>query len=240
MANPVLPIPQYPDVPVAPGVPPVLRDSANSGPDTGAPLSGDAADVTDTSNVPQWGLFDSGGNPVITADSVFGFEFKKSWNLPTYPQEPGGTTTPASFQSYNKVELPGEPRIVFTQGGSIADRTAFLDQVASVCASLDLYSAYTPEFVWPSINAIDYNILRRTSEQGATLLKVEVILREVRVDATQQFSSSSTQTLASPTNTATPSGQAQRTTGAVQPQGPTPSQELSVQSALAQQTLLTF
>lgn len=233
MANITLSIPAFPNVPIAPGVPPVLRNILNSKPDTGTALKGDTAGANDTSSAPQWGLFDSGGNPVITADSVFGFEFKKSWNIPTYTQEQG------AFQSYNKVELPGEPRIVFTQSGSIAERTEFLDQVAAVCASLDLYSAYTPEFVWPSVNAIDYNVLSRTAEQGATLLKVEIILREVRVTATQQFTSSSPQTGASPTNTTTPSGQAQQNTGAVQPQGPTPSQELSVQSALAQQTLLT-
>lgn len=233
MANPVLPIPQYPDVPIASGVPPVLRDSGNSAPDPGSLLTGDADDVSDTSISPQWGLFDSSGNPVITADSVFGFEFKKSWRIPTYPQEQG------AFQSYNKVELPGEPRIVFTQGGAVADRTAFLDQVANVCASLDLYSAYTPEFVWSNVNPIDYNIMNRTSEQGATLLRVEVILSEVRVTATQQFSSSTGQTPASPTNTATPSGQATQNTGAVQPQFLSPSQDLSVQSALSQQTLIT-
>lgn len=229
MANPVLPIPPYPDVPTAAGVPPVLRDSSNSGGDSGSVLTGDGDAVSDTSIAPQWGLFDSSGNAVITADSVFGFETKKSWNIPTYTQEQG------AFQSYNKVQLPGEPRIVFAQGGSVAQRTAFLDQVVAVCASLTLYSAYTPEFVWPSINAIDYNILQRTSEQGATLLKVEIILREVNVSATQQFTSSATP--ASPTNTATPSGQAQQNTGAVQPQTLTASQDLSVQSALSQQIL---
>lgn len=193
------------------------------------PMTEDGDDVADTSNSPQWGLFDQDGNAVITADSVFGFEYKKTWRIPNYPQEEG------SFQSYNKVELPGEPRIVFTQAGSVADRTAFLQQVQAVCASLDLYIAYTPEMQFPSVNPVDYSIMNRTSEQGATLLKVEVALEEVRVSATQQFTSSSTN--ASPTNTVQPSGQAQQNTGPVQLQTPTTSQLAAVQNSLAQQTL---
>lgn len=232
MANPILAVPAYPDVPIAPGVPSVLRDPSNSAPDSGATLNGDAPGVADNSTSPQWGLFDTDGNAVITADSVFGFEYKKTYQIPTYKQEQG------AFQSYNKVELPGEPRIVFTQAGSIAERTAFLNQVKTVCASLDLFIAYTPEMQFPSVNPIDFSIMNRTSDQGATLLKVEIMLEEVMVDATQLFTSSSTN--ASPTDTAQPSGQAQQNTGPVQAQMPTTGQAAAIQNSLAQQTLVTI
>ena len=239
MANPILPIPQFPDVPIALGVPPVLRDAANSAiAEANSAISGlltsDAPGVADTSTDPQWGLFDSSGNAVITADSVFGFEIKKTWKIPTYPQEEG------AFQSYNKVELPSEPRIVFMQGGSISDRTDFLNQVVTICASLSLYAAYTPEMQWPSVNPVGYSVMNRTSEKGATLISVEVQLEEVRVTASQQFTSSpSPATPASATNTATPSGNANTNTGPVQPQTPTPTQSAAVSSSAAQQTLVT-
>jgi hypothetical protein len=180
-------------------------------------MTSDAPGVTDNSTAPQWGLFDEDGDPVITATSVFAFEYSKEWKIPNYPVEQGG------FESYNKVELPGNPRLVFTQDGSIGDRTSFLNDVANACASLDLYAAYTPEYQFPSVNAIKYNILQRTSEQNVTLLKVEVMIEEVRVTATQQFSSSA-QSSASPTATATPSSQASVSDGTVQPQTPDASQ----------------
>lgn len=229
MANPTIPLPPYPDVPIAPGVPNVQRDPGNSAPDNGDVLSADGGDVSETSSAPQWGLFDQDGNPVITADSVLGFEYKKSWRIPNYKQEQG------AFQSYNKVEMPGEPRMLFSKGGTIAQRNLFLEQIKAACASLDLYIAYTPEMQWPSVNPTDFNILNRTSDQGATLLRVELILEEVMVDATQQFTSSSTN--ANPTNTVQPSGQAQQNTGAVLLRPPTANQSAAAKSLLAQQTL---
>lgn len=230
MPNPILPIPQYPDVPFALGVPVVLRDAANSAPPQGQALSADAPGVYDTSTAPQWGLFDLSGNAVITADSVLGFEYKKTWKIPNYPQEQG------AFATYNKVELPGEPRMVFTKAGSVADRTAFLAQVETVCASLDLYAAYTPEVQFGSVNPTSFNILNRTADQGATVLRVEILLEEVRLTAGQQFSSSTAP--ASPTNTVQPSGQAQQNIGAVLPQTPTANQSAAVTNSLAQQTLM--
>ncbi len=229
MANPILPIPAYPNVPNSPGVPNVLRGNNNDTPDTGPVLTSDDKNVTDTSIDPQWGLFNQDGTPAVTATSVFAFEYKKPYTIPTYPQEQG------AFQSYNKVQLPGEPRLIFTQAGSIADRTAFLKQVQAAVDSLNLFIVYTPEMQFPSVNAIEYNIMNRTSENGATVIKVEMMLEEVRVSASQSFTSSSTN--ASPTNTAQPSGQANKSTGPVQTTPLTPSQTAATRSSLALQTL---
>jgi hypothetical protein len=220
MPNPILPIPAFPDVPFALGVPPVLRNLSNDIDTVNAvidQLTGDAPGLTDNSTSPQWGLFDSQGQQAVSADSVVAFEYRKEWRVPNYPQEQG------AFQSYNKVELPGEPRLMFTKGGAVSDRTQFLTDCDTVCASTDLFQVFTPEASYDSVNPISYNIMQRKADNGATLITVEMFLEEIRVTATQQFSSSPT-TPANPTQTAQPSGQAPTSTGAVLAQTPTPSQ----------------
>ena len=63
--------------------------------------------VTQPSQVtPQWGIF-LDGDPVVVADNVLTFGFKKSARISKYPQEQG------AFASYNKVATPAEPGLRF-------------------------------------------------------------------------------------------------------------------------------
>lgn len=217
MANDILAIPPFPNVPIAVGVPPVLRSVVNSIADNITALTSDAPGLFDDQSTPQWGLFDSQGQIAVSADSVFAFEYRKDWRIPNYPQEEG------AFQSYNKVELPGEPRLTFTKAGSVADRTQFLADCDSVCASTDVFQVFTPEASYTSVNPTGYDIMQRKADNGVTLVTVEMYLEEIRITASQQFSSSPT-SQANPTQTATPQGQGQTSTGAVLPQTPTPTQ----------------
>lgn len=126
-----------------------------------------------------WGIFTSEGSPVIVADNVLSFEFKKDWNVSDYPLEKG------AFESYNKVQLPYEARIMFSTGGSLAARRAFLQSIQAIAGNLKLYSVVTPEFTYPKANITHYDYARNDGKAG--LLKVEVGVREIRNDAKAAF-----------------------------------------------------
>lgn len=126
-----------------------------------------------------WGIFTSDGAPVIVADNVLSFEFKKDWNVSDYPLEKG------AFESYNKVQLPYEASIMFSTGGSLAARRAFLQSIQAIAGNLKLYSVVTPEFTYPKANIVHYDYAR--SDGRAGLLKAEVKVREIRNDARAEF-----------------------------------------------------
>jgi hypothetical protein len=182
------------------------------------PTAADGPAVTAQVDPFQWGIFTTGGAPVVVGDSVAALEYNREFRLSTYPVEGG------SFESYNKVEVPYDVRVTFTKGGTKADRSTFLAQVESAVASLDTYDVATPERVYTGVNAMRSS-LRRTADRGATLLTVEVSLQYVRKTATAAF-----------TNTKTPAGAADANTGAVQAVPPTPAQAAAaaaVESSLA-------
>lgn len=188
----------FPDVPIAPGVPPLAR-AAGVVFDVISLLTQDAVSIFDSLGPQQWGLF-LDGVPVITADSVVSFGYKEEWRIPTYPIEGG------SFESYNKVQMPFDVRMRFATGGSIAEKEAFLASVAAVIGSLDLFDAVTPEMVYQSVNPVHYDY-NRTASNGVGLLVVDLWCEQVRVTASSQFTDS----------TKSPDAEPQVSGGTVQP-----------------------
>jgi len=226
------PKPQYPDLPVAPGAPPVLRAPGNLQ-NTIVSTVSDIVRITNLFFPPQWGLYTYAGTPVLTASaglsptnllainnvvsvnglsrafsgdaaSVYGVEFKRTKRISSAPQEQG------AFLSYNKVAEPFQGRVLYLQGGTDDDRNSFLAQVDQALNALTLFLLVMPDFTYPNINVVDYSY-QRTSRNGMTLLRVEVQVEEVRVVGTSQF-----------TQTATPSGAQPVSSGTVQPQPPPP------------------
>lgn len=196
----------FPNVPFAPGVPPLFRD----------PLANLPALILQTRDLinfitgfagPAWGLFQS-GRRVIDAESVVSFDYKQNWNLPTFPLEQG------AFETYDKVELPFDVKFRFSMGGSIADRQALLASVDQVANSLELFDAVTPERVYPNVNVSHYDY-RRVANSGVGLLVVDVWCVKIRVTAQTAFS-----------NTQSPSAQGVRQGGTVQ-NSAVPSSQLS-------------
>jgi hypothetical protein len=186
-----------------PGIPPLLNQPTQAVPPL---LSADTATLpVQYGSAAQWGIYQNSA-PVILADNVVAFDYKKDWRISNYPQEEG------AFQSYNKVTMPYDARITMTKGGTISDRQDFLDQINAVAASFDLYDVVTPEIIFKSANVshVDYS---RTSTNGVGLLTVDIWLTEIRVTATQQFS-----------NTKNPNSTDPATPGAVQVQTPTPAE----------------
>ena len=200
--------PANPTVPLAPGVPPV----GPGGGDVPAvrPLGGDSSNIELSASYGGWDLFDNGGGFVLDFDSVRQMEDSKDWNTPSYPIEGGG------FQTFNKVETPGEVQVVVTKGGTVAAKASFLSAVADLCASLTLCAIVTPEQTFRNMNLLHFS-KTRTADSGATLLSVQLAFREARVSAVAAF-----------TKVKAASGADNVNGGAVQTQAPTANQDPGV------------
>lgn len=185
------------DVPDVPGVPALPR-SVDQVFGAVVSLTADALGLSGIGNQQSWGLY-LDGQPVIEAENVVAFGFKKGFAVLTYPIEEGG------FQSYNKVARPFNARLRFSTGGSLADRQAFLASVDDIVSSLSLCDAITPEAIYPNVNPIDYDY-NRAGMRGSGLLTVDVICEEVRVTASSQFTSSTSTTGSAQTDAGTTTG----------------------------------
>jgi hypothetical protein len=198
-------VPAFPDVPRAPGVPPVLR--AIGGATTNiVMLAADAVAIIRLFRGPQWGLF-ANGVPLLIGDSVLAFDFRKEWRISDYPIEQGG------FRSYDKIEVPFDVRITFAVSGSPsllsslipgaagwmapANRTAALTALDAAAKSLDLITAVTPEAQYQNCNIVHYDY-RREARGGTTLIRVDVWLVEIRIAPSPQFTETKTEAAADP------------------------------------------
>lgn len=168
-------------------------------------VAADAQNILGWFRGPQWGI-GLNGYFILVPDSIISVDYKNDWNLPDYPMEPN------SFGNYNKVNTPFDVRVQMTKGGTVAERSAFLDAVEAIGQSTELYDVVMPERVLSNVNVTHFDY-RRTSTAGAGLLTVDLWLLEIRIAAAPSFA-----------NTAQPSGADPVNTGTVQPQTPTSSQ----------------
>jgi len=182
----------FPDVPNVPGVPAIPR-SPNFPPTIRAALGLVQGFLWSLVQVEsQWGIFDSNGKALGDPSKFSGLtnsalssvgigatlstgsvDYSKETKVSDFPIEKG------SFSSYNKVESPAAPVVTLCFSGSKSERTTFLDAIDLACKSTDLYSVVTPEKQYIGYSIERYNYQRRTS-RGATLLIVEIALKEIR------------------------------------------------------------
>ena len=213
MPLPDILVPPFPNVPLVPGVPALLRSLLFPPTPVPAFMQRDSALVVQPSDAPKWGIFDKSGARVLVPDSVVGFSFMNEFRISDYPLEAG------AFESYNKAAMPFDARMVMTKGGKTSDRQIFLDTLDILISSLDLVDVVTPDKIYYNANIIHYDY-ERGSKNGMQLLTVSVFLREIRL-----ASSADTSTTAAPlANTQDPSGADPIAVGSVQPQPLTPSQ----------------
>lgn len=188
-----MPLIPFPNVPNAPGVPALPR-SATSAPPVVRSLLGAAQGAlwsalqTDT----RWGIFDSKGKPLADPSNINGLartlvnslglgssmstaavEYGKAMRISDFPVERG------SFASYNKVETPASPLVTLSFSGSESDRAKFLTSLDEATKSTGLYSVVTPEVQYVNYSIESYSYSRR-ADRGATLLIVELTLKEIR------------------------------------------------------------
>lgn len=216
MAIPVTPVPAFPNVPHAPGVPPVLRQ-IGAVQNTVILVASDAVKILRLLAPSQWGLVTASGAPLYQGANFLGLEARKDWRIPDYPVEKG------SFESYNKVETPFEGKITLAVGddslvpglpnlpsvpglgfdgllgSALSRRTAFLIAIEMACRSLELYTLLMPEGSYPNLNLVHYDY-RRIAQQGVTLLAVDIFVQEVRTTAKATFSNVKSPEAASPVN----------------------------------------
>jgi hypothetical protein len=188
----------FPSVPLVAGVPTVVRSATStiSNP-TLSLISGAIWQAVQTES--QWGIFDSNGNALVDTGlsgasgiilssigmqpilSTVGVQYGKETRVSDFPIEQG------SFATYNKVELPAEPTVTLSFDGTEDKRANFLNVLDAACKSTGLYSVVTPE-----VKYINYTITRysyqRYASHGATLLIVDIALKEVR-QVTPKFTS---------------------------------------------------
>ncbi|OYW21291.1 MAG: hypothetical protein B7Z52_01065 [Burkholderiales bacterium 12-64-5] len=204
---------QFPNVPIAPGVPPVLRSAQFPAGDAAEPPLSNSGEQTNADTARQWGLYTQGGAVAVPADNVIAVEVALEARISDYPVAPNSTdakASPVGFASYNKVIVPFDVRIILTRGGSVDDRTEFLKAAQDAWQSTELFNVVTPEFVYLDVNVVG---LRRVaaSDRGMGLMTLEMQLRKVRQTATLTF-----------TSTKEPSGAEEVQDGSVQPETDVP------------------
>ncbi len=140
------------------------------------------------------GLVDKALNYVGAGGAVKSF-YSLSFNQPTrvsdFPVEKG------SFASYNKVEQPSAPVVTFSFTGTVKERKDFLDALRKATKSLDLYSVVTPEatYIGYNIESMDYE---RYPDNGAGLIVVRLMLKEIREVSSQYTQASAAAPITSP------------------------------------------
>lgn len=231
-----MPLIPFPNVPNVPGVPALPR-SPNFPASVVTSASGFISNAIwrffQVEN--QWGIFDSKGKPLADPSKFTGvvgnviqsvglgtlyggygstlstksIEFFKETKVSDYPVEGG------KFFSYNKVELPAAPVVALCFSGGESERAAFLNALNNACVSTDLFNVTTPEVTYNNYSIESYTYTR-SNESGATMLTVEISLKEVR-QVSAVFSSSANKTIKTPKDAgATPNSDG----GRVKPQTP--------------------
>ncbi len=175
MAGPV-----FPDVPKVPGVPAVARSLINPGTETEPRLTQDSITVTAAAKN-QWGIYTTAGAQALEPDSITAIGYDAEYRVADFPIEEGG------FESYDKVAVPFQNRVVMTKGGTLEQRRAFLRAVDEIKGNLELYNVVTPEWTYLNVNIVRVST-DRSREQGAGLITVELQLQEIRQNATASFS----------------------------------------------------
>lgn len=205
-------LPTYPNVPIAPGVPPLKRNPLIA---SAATIAVPAIGSLFSDFAPTWGVFDSTGVQVLTPDSFLGMSYRKSSRVARHPIEEG------AFSSYNKVREPREIVVRFAKGGTNEDRSSFLATLESLQEDTNLYTVVTPEITYTNINLESFDY-RREQQQGAWQIVASCHFIEIRNDATLQITSA-----ANATATASPTAQAEVNQGNIKTVTPSASTQSS-------------
>lgn len=155
-------------------------------------LVADALSLIFRGRAPGWGIY-RGGVPVVVADSVTAFDFRKQWAISDYPVERG------SFESYDKVEVPYGTRLRFAAGGNEAKQQALLSSISAIAGNLQLYNIVTPAKVYLNANIERYDYAQ-TATNGVGLMQVDVTVIEIREVGGGMFSATQSPMVAGQVN----------------------------------------
>lgn len=226
-----MPLINFPDVPIAAGVPNVRRAVAGIGARLGidqALLKYGLIDVLSY----KWGIVDNNGQTVISPNVFMSIDYHGDVKSASHPVEPvdkvrGGM---GSFANYNKVANPNDiiVRMVFSQsdsgsdsivgvltGQSIPSRSDALKILESMRDSTKVFNIATPDAAYSSysLESIGH---RRDGKNGVSMLTVECRFMEIRQTAEVRY-----------TNTDKSSASDTKSNGTANPEEPA-AKELSV------------
>lgn len=200
----------FPNVPIAPGVPDLRRSAIGIGAVSGVLQKLQRYDIfgiLESAFSSPWLILDSNGASVIRPDSVVSFEYRGQERIATHPVEvipaSGSAGVSGSFASYNKVEMPFDIRMRITcNGQGSMTREQFFTTLDKMKKSLDLYTIVTPDFIYKNVNLenVDY---RRTAQSGVSLVTCDLWFMEIRVSAQSKYSNVSEPAAAATTNNGT-------------------------------------
>lgn len=176
----------YPDVPNYPGVPAIPRTSPGS-PNINVSIAQAPEWINQAPRELPWGIFSLSNQPIYAPTeggtlSVFSFGFTRSMEVSNFPIEARGTNQGAAFASFNKVYLPSNPVLVLALSGTEGEKIAFLKAIDDACGSTQLWNVYTPDASYSGTSGactIERYSYQRTATRGATMLMVEVSLKQV-------------------------------------------------------------
>lgn len=214
----------FPDVPIALGIPNVRRALSGIGARLGIDQALQKYGLLDVLSH-QWGIVDSNGQTVISPNVFMSIDYKGDVKSASHPVEPvdkvrGGM---GSFANYNKVANPNDitVRMVFSQSDSGSDsivgflagqsspsRSDALTILAKMRDSTNVYDIATPDASYSSysLESISY---RRDGKSGVSMLTVECRFLEIRQTAEVGYA-----------NPATPSAYDTEYYGGIQPETP--------------------
>jgi hypothetical protein len=177
----------YPDIPNYEGVPDIPRTSPGS-PSINISIAPQQQEwVNQASGELPWGIFTLANAPIYTPTdggtlSVLSFGFTRSMQVSDFPIEANNTNQGAAFASFNKVFQPSNPVVVLALSGTEGEKIAFLKAIDDACQSTDLFNVYTPDASYSGSDGactIERYSYQRTATRGATMLIVEVSLKQI-------------------------------------------------------------
>jgi hypothetical protein len=175
--------------------------------DTSADPVGTSADIDPDTGLPFPEVTVNSSNPaVVVPDSFREFSYRSEYAVSDFPVEQGG------FASYNKVAAPYEIMVRMTKGGSLKNRTDFLNSIERIAGDTNLYKIVTPERTYLQVNITRFEVARREAPGAYFLSEVDLFFREIR-QVQSQYSVSATNTQ----NALAPGAQPTVNTGTVQP-----------------------
>jgi hypothetical protein len=199
MPSVIITVPPFPNVPQLAGVPQLVRSLAfppSPLPTLGTQASGPLWAANQRQST--WGIFDQNNNRVVTPDSVLNFDNRNEWRISDYAVQAGG------FAPFNKVFIPFEVSVRLSKGGSLSDRSAFLQQIDAIAGDTNFYNVLTPEKTYMNVNITRYEVTRRGKEGAYFLSEVDIYFRQVN-QQTAQYSSTAANTTNAQNAAATPS-----------------------------------
>ncbi len=143
--------------------------------------------INQTSQGTPWGIYTLSNQPFYVPNmggtlSVVDFGFTRGMNVSDFPVESNNTNQGSAFATFNKVFQPSNPVLTLALSGNEEEKSSFLQALDLACTSTTLYNVSTPDAVYQApFNActVERYSYRRSATRGATMLYVEVSLRQV-------------------------------------------------------------